>query len=504
MQKGAHCNRKNSCCSWDTTDLGTRNSVDSSPAPPPFHTALLHRHCRSSMSSYTTKTNTYVILKYSRSWPDLNNTQKSEWEHVNSPRLRIRLSIVGPSNPAGGQPRYCLKVLDDLSSSRTIQLSQTSSENVWEDMDLTSFSELRAPYPVAGTPLRAVYREKAVAFRYLFPCGGGPSQNAEAVHRRFQVHFASSDDAAAFIQSIRNVCPCLEKQDQQQPVTATSSSSSSTLASLPSFALPGLQKRKFSELNTTISSSSTTNDTGIPSSMTWDSLPVNSKGRAEDSCPRSQDPAIHQNTIDPNHKRSRIQAPPLITVTSATSPALNPSFQMPDWRMLQVPDLCSRSGNEMPQDNAVVERANATIYHHLTESTSDSSSLYSSPTPIGLITARTLALGNRTDSFNALPPLRQHSQPRQTIYRNPLVYPAPTSSSGGLQMDSLPPSTPPEAIISSGCSSPTNTGVPQLSLDWIGMSDLELKSMLFELVNDPGFEAMMTRVDNVLRTGGGM
>lgn len=237
-----------------------RNPVEDSAST--LHTALLQHHRQLSMSSYTTSTNTYVILKYSRSWPDLGGGQSSEWEHVNSPRLRIRLNIVTPSDSAEGHPRYCLKVFDDLSSSQTLQSSQTLSENVWvsrsswfavgrliffqrfqEEVDLTSFSELRAPYPIAGTPLRAVYRDKTVAFRYIFPCGSGGhsqvgsltssfcgylfdkfeiillSKPAEAVHRRFQVHFASYDDAEALIRSIRNVCPCVEKPDQQQPIT---------------------------------------------------------------------------------------------------------------------------------------------------------------------------------------------------------------------------------------------------------------------------------------------
>lgn len=96
-----------------------------------LHTTLLQHRRQLSMSSYTTSTNTYVILKYSRSWPDLGGGQSSEWEHVNSPRLRIRLCIVTPSDSAEGHPRYCLKVFDDLSSSQTLQSSQTLSENVW-------------------------------------------------------------------------------------------------------------------------------------------------------------------------------------------------------------------------------------------------------------------------------------------------------------------------------------------------------------------------------------
>lgn len=60
-------------------------------------------------------------------------------------------------------------------------------------------------------------------------------------------------------------------------------------------------------------------------------------------------------------------------------------------------------------------------------------------------------------------------------------------------MNSLPSSTPPETVASSGSSSPADADATQISLASIGLSDLEIKSMLFELVNDPGFEAMVSR-----------
>lgn len=232
--------------------------------------------------------------------------------------------------------------------------------------------------------------------------------------------------------------------------------------------------------------------TEVSSSSTWDSLPVKSRGYAQDIGQISGNHALHdqQDTLVSNHKRPRTQALPLVTVTSATSSYRSPFFPPPDRGMLQVPGSGYTPSNETLQ-NHTVENARAPDRHHWVESTSESSSICSSPTPIGNRPAQPLVFDGRTHSVNTPPPLLPHSRPWKAISRPSLVHPVPTSF-GTSQMNSLPSSTPPETVASSGSSSPADADATQISLASIGLSDLEIKSMLFELVNDPDFEAMVS------------
>ncbi|KAG8995012.1 hypothetical protein FRB90_000288 [Tulasnella sp. 427] len=390
---------------------------------------------------------------------------------------------------------YHIKVYDDISNSKGAHMSQTSSENVWEELDLTSFSELRSPYPVAGAPLRAVYRDKAVAFRYLFPCGSsGSSQSVEAVHRRFQVHFASADDAAALVRSIRNVCPCLEKHDQQ-PVTNPPSSSSSTVSTVPTYAMPGPQKRKLSELNILTSSPWAVHNATTPSSsITWDSLPVRNpsalRPRDEHVASRQDSPSLFQN-------RPRTQAPPLITVTAATSSNSGTPFQTPDWRLLRATDSEPTPSNETVLQTSVADdNQQPMLYQNSTsaELSSESSSLVSSPTPFRAPQGGQSILGARPQSVNASAPVHQHVQQRNAPGYS-LAYPIPNSSRM-FRTDSLPPSTPPEAInLSQSSSSPPSLETAQASIILAGMSEIDVRSMLSDLVNDPGFETMVSCIE---------
>ncbi|KAG8898921.1 hypothetical protein FRB99_007061 [Tulasnella sp. 403] len=202
------------------------------------------------MNSFKSTSTTHRIKKYSRSY--CSNPQgavdksvdASEWEHFDSPRLRVSIEIMTPQVGHGvetANPRYRLRVFEESTASIT-QASQGAGDKIWEDIDLTSFSELSSPLPVSGLPLKAVYRDCQVGFRYLFPLPqrdrSEPLQKATIGHRRFQLVFSSAAATDQFINLIRPVCPCSESSpppskpkgpdgsiDQSQPVSAPVSAS---------------------------------------------------------------------------------------------------------------------------------------------------------------------------------------------------------------------------------------------------------------------------------------
>ncbi|KAF8575099.1 hypothetical protein K439DRAFT_771924 [Ramaria rubella] len=136
----------------------------------------------------------YALLKYSRSYPNgdaalmfnIHPTAfDSEWQHFSHPNLLLFLE---ETNPAG------------------------SFISAKEDIDLLAFPPVSTAL-MKGTkaqnqslPLKVVYRDSVVGFRYLHPCV--IAANSLPTYRRFQISFANPEKAMQFVNSIRQICPC--------------------------------------------------------------------------------------------------------------------------------------------------------------------------------------------------------------------------------------------------------------------------------------------------------
>ncbi|GBE81165.1 hypothetical protein BKA93DRAFT_755996 [Sparassis latifolia] len=160
------------------------------------------------MSFSNTATTTYHLVKYSRSYPQPSGAVgPEEWQHFVNPILRLALDV--KKSPGGDLESFRLRVLWSLDS-QTDSANADQREVVFEDLELLSFSSLPSSISqgstAQGLPLKAVYRDAVVGVRYLhpraYPLGTTPT------YRRFQITFQSAASAAAFIDSIRFICPC--------------------------------------------------------------------------------------------------------------------------------------------------------------------------------------------------------------------------------------------------------------------------------------------------------
>ncbi|KAG9086679.1 hypothetical protein FRC07_013013, partial [Ceratobasidium sp. 392] len=180
------------------------------------------------MAQTTTSTTVHEIIKYSSSKTSLPaqvGSGEIQWKHHSGEQLRLALDITTTRNPAGGASlaRYVMKIsyLSDEPPETLYESQNAVPEVVLEKLDLSSFSDIR--YYGRELPLKAVYKNSTVAFRYLHPLI--QSGTSVQTYRRFQMTFKSEIEAFEFIQSIQLICPC-DKSRSNQP-TATQATPSS-------------------------------------------------------------------------------------------------------------------------------------------------------------------------------------------------------------------------------------------------------------------------------------
>ncbi|TFY62885.1 hypothetical protein EVJ58_g3570 [Rhodofomes roseus] len=142
------------------------------------------------MSRSTTSTTTYNLVKYSRSNTNGRSEAEQEWQHFTNPILSL---VVDAKKMSDGQLESLrTRVVWALGASND-SMDVDQREVVFEDLDMHVLS---LTPPVHGLPLKAVYRDTVVGVRYMHPrtvpSGSTPT----------------TDHAAAFIDSIKLICPC--------------------------------------------------------------------------------------------------------------------------------------------------------------------------------------------------------------------------------------------------------------------------------------------------------
>ncbi|KIK67158.1 hypothetical protein GYMLUDRAFT_37208 [Collybiopsis luxurians FD-317 M1] len=147
------------------------------------------------MSHSTTTTARYVLLKYSRSYPQTQQETNSEWQHYTKPVIKLTLS---KSSNGGELESAFLRIVWCIEDSHP----QHHNELVFENFDMLTFSSLpsRQDKQQSGLPLKAVYRDSVVGIRYLNTDNG--------LFRRFQITFQSTSHAFEFVKALSSVCPC--------------------------------------------------------------------------------------------------------------------------------------------------------------------------------------------------------------------------------------------------------------------------------------------------------
>ncbi|KAF8497656.1 hypothetical protein JB92DRAFT_3146650 [Gautieria morchelliformis] len=155
----------------------------------------------------------YALLKYSRSYSSDDPARFShqptssdhEWQHFSNPKLQLSLKNATPSGPF----RSARVKIVWIAGGGGLQREQQENIAVLEDIDLNSFlptSTAPKKSHHQSVPLKVVYRDSVVGFRYLHPRVIPPG--ASPAFRRFQICFADPLLATQFVDSIRHICPC--------------------------------------------------------------------------------------------------------------------------------------------------------------------------------------------------------------------------------------------------------------------------------------------------------
>ncbi|KAI0305736.1 hypothetical protein B0F90DRAFT_1100153 [Multifurca ochricompacta] len=165
----------------------------------------------------TVTTGSYILEKYSRSYPSPASAQTQsqdptvgqlEWQHFTNPVMALTLDVK--------------KSMDNQFESVRLRISwnmnmghdRMKREIIMEDLDLLSFSRIDSQiHSGQGQPLKAVYRGAVVGIRYQYPLSVPATSPT--------VNFTSASDAAQFIDAIRPVCPCKENAGPPAPQILT-------------------------------------------------------------------------------------------------------------------------------------------------------------------------------------------------------------------------------------------------------------------------------------------
>ncbi|KAI0062890.1 hypothetical protein BV25DRAFT_1899609 [Artomyces pyxidatus] len=158
----------------------------------------------------TISTGSYVLTKYSRSYPSATSAPSAvaradqlDWQHFVNPVIRLVLDVQKASN--GDLESVRLRILWNMTTGQDA-MDIDQREIVFEDIDLLSFSTMPSAAAPQNLPLKAVYRDSVVGIRYQHPRVCPP--NTPASYRRFQINFSTQDAAGEFVNAIRPVCPC--------------------------------------------------------------------------------------------------------------------------------------------------------------------------------------------------------------------------------------------------------------------------------------------------------
>ncbi|KAI9061788.1 hypothetical protein FKP32DRAFT_1630797 [Trametes sanguinea] len=162
------------------------------------------------MSVSTTTTATYELVKYSRAYGHTaGNTQSDQataelqWQHFVNPVIKLTMDT--RKSAEGHLESYRLRIVWTFSAGpHAMDVDQR--EVIFEDLDLVTYSSISAMQSSQGMPLKAVYQGATVGLRYQHPRSSGLGTAPQ--YRRFQIVFQSDTSAAAFIESIRFICPC--------------------------------------------------------------------------------------------------------------------------------------------------------------------------------------------------------------------------------------------------------------------------------------------------------
>ncbi|KAF8904425.1 hypothetical protein CPB84DRAFT_1845378 [Gymnopilus junonius] len=169
------------------------------------------------MNHSTTGTFTYVLSKYSRSYPAKRANQNSQtqtrtgselssdWQHFTNPIIHLVLDVESTSN---GEIRSVrLRILWQLNVD--LDTAYNQADMVFARRFRSSFfsatlSNTPRKNQAEGLPLKAVYRDSVVGIRYLH----SREDSTTPVYRRFQVSFQNPSEASDFVEIIKPVCPC--------------------------------------------------------------------------------------------------------------------------------------------------------------------------------------------------------------------------------------------------------------------------------------------------------
>ncbi|KLO14618.1 hypothetical protein SCHPADRAFT_939415 [Schizopora paradoxa] len=155
---------------------------------------------------------TYSLEKYSKAIHQTRLESQStqgpgandlEWQHHTPANLQLQLETRSPVQGSFDSVR--LKIVWVKGRETQVDGTRAQENVVYEDVDIISIRSFNYPFQFNGSPIKAVYRENMIGFRYL-PVTARSASPSE--YGRFQITFKTNQAADEVLLTIRDVCPC--------------------------------------------------------------------------------------------------------------------------------------------------------------------------------------------------------------------------------------------------------------------------------------------------------
>ncbi|KAG8821034.1 hypothetical protein FRC17_009940 [Serendipita sp. 399] len=380
-----------------------------------------------------------------------------------------------------------------------------------EEIDLKSFSQ---PGIAHSSPLKAVHGGKQLGFRYVHPLDGHPSVQ---FYKRFQLTFKTVEEAEAVAASIRLICPCTSgstQQNQQLQQQQRNQQLMNQIQIQQKSDMPAPKRRKLEARPSSHFSSSSQGDAPIISVGT-----KKHAGLFQPPPPPPPQTIIARAPASSNSKPMR----PISSISSLlNAPMVNPS---------STPHLIVSFSSKGTQPDPILPLPTSMIRPPQPVSTSTSSTMMTEGSSSALTRIDDLFRIHRPSSEGAHPitspspspssPMQHHhhhyaqvpSQPQpqsqsqsldipqalrvptQTLSPPP---PTTTSSSSSVslpaQTQQIQPSSFPAPVPSSGERASTSEEEP---VDLNTLSQTDLESLVVKVINEPGFDELMEKLNKV-------
>ncbi|KAG8814276.1 hypothetical protein FRC17_001219 [Serendipita sp. 399] len=363
-----------------------------------------------------------------------------------------------------------------------------------EEIDLESFSQPDIAHP---SPLKAVHGGKQLGFRYVHPLNGHPSVQ---LYKRFQLTFRTVEEAEAVAASIRLICPCTSgstQQNQQLQQQQRNQQLMNQIQIQQKSDMPAPKRRKLEALPSSHFSSSSQGDAPI--------INVGTNKHAGLFQPPPPPPLQTITARAPSSSNSKPMRPISSISSLLNAPMVNPS--------LLTPHPIASFSSKGTQPDPILPPPTSMIRPPQPVSASTSSTMMTEGNTSALTRIEDLFRTHRPNGGGGHPltsPSLSPSSPMQHHHYAQVPsqpQPQPQSQSSDVPQaharvptqatSPAPPTTAPSSSLSLPAALPTQPTSEEEPVDLNTLSQTDLESLVVKVINEPGFDELMEKLNKV-------